>query len=100
MVDDADAEGKEIMKKVDIEKEPCSECGGKLEKRYISQDFEREGITVKLAGIAAMVCSDCGEIYFQPGGAQKVVEAANSIFGLAAVERQHKHQLTAQICRA
>ena len=99
MVDDANAEGKEIMKKVDIEKEPCSECGGKLEKRYISQDFEREGITVKLAGIAAMVCSDCGEIYFQPGGAQKVVEAANSIFGLATVERQHKHQLTAQICR-
>ena len=98
-MDDAEAEGKESMKKVDIGKEPCSECGGKLEKRYISQGFEREGITVKLAGIAAMVCSDCGEIYFQPGGAQKVVEAANSIFELATIERQHKHQLIAQICR-
>lgn len=43
VVDDADAEGKSIMKKVDIEKEPCSECGGKLEKRYISQDFESSG---------------------------------------------------------
>lgn len=87
------------MKKVDMEKEPCSECGGKLERRYISQDFEREGITVKLSGIAVMVCCECGEIYFQPGGAEKVVEAVNSVFELATVEKQHKHRLTAEICR-
>mgnify|MGYP001600826773 CR=1 FL=1 len=43
VVDDTNTERKENMKKVDIEKEPCSECSGKLEKRYISQDFEREG---------------------------------------------------------
>lgn len=87
------------MKKTKIPKEPCSECGGKLERRFISQDFEREGLTVKLSGIAALVCSNCGEIYFLPGGAEKVVEAANSVFDLATVEGQHKHRLTAEICR-
>lgn len=88
------------MKRLDISKEPCSECGGALGKKYISQKVERGGITVKLSGIAALVCAKCGEIYFQPGGAEKVVEAANSLFRLAAAEKQHKRPLTAEICRA
>ena len=93
-------ERKEDMKKVNIETAPCSECGGRLERKYISQEFEREGLTVKLSGIAALVCSKCGEIYFQPGGADKVADAANSLFRLAQSEKQHKHGLAAQICRA
>lgn len=88
------------MKKMIIEKEPCSECGGRLERKYVSQEFEREGVMVKLSGIAAFVCSKCGEIYFQPGGADKVAEAANSLFKLAVAEKQHKRRLAAQICRA
>lgn len=87
------------MKKMIIEKEPCSECGGKLEREYISQEFEREGVMVKLSGIAALVCSKCGEIYFQPGGADKVAQAANSLFNLAVTEKQHKRRLSAQICK-
>ncbi|MDI6785386.1 MAG: hypothetical protein QMD92_01615 [bacterium] len=88
------------MKKIDIAKESCSECGGKLEKRYISQEFEREGVVVKLSGIMALVCINCEDIYFQPGGADKVAEAANSLFKLAIIEDQHKHQLSARICKA
>jgi YgiT-type zinc finger domain-containing protein len=91
---------KKDMKKTNIETMPCSECGGRIEKKYISQEFEREGLKVKLSGISALVCSKCGEIYFQPGGADKVAEAANSLFRLARAEKQHKHILTAQICRA
>ena len=87
------------MNRMIIEKEPCSECGACLEKEYVSQEFEREGVTVKLSGIAALVCPGCGEIYFQPGGADKVAEAANSLFRLASVEKQHKRRLSAQICR-
>ncbi|MEK9150136.1 MAG: YgiT-type zinc finger protein [Candidatus Desantisbacteria bacterium] len=87
------------MREVNIEKELCSECGGRLEKKYISQEFEREGVTVRLSGIVALTCTDCGDIYFQPGGADKIVEAVNSLFDIAITERQHKHQLTAQICR-
>jgi len=85
------------MKKIDASKEPCSECGGRLERKHITQEFEREGVKVKLSGIAALVCADCGEIYFQPGGADKVAAAANSLFDLAIVEKQHKRSLTARI---
>ena len=88
------------MKKIDTRKEPCSECGGKLERKYISQSFERGGVRIELSGIAALVCKSCGEIYFQPGGADKVAEAANSLFNLALVGKQHKRSLTARICQA
>ena len=88
------------MRKIDAPKEPCSECGGRLEWKRIAQEFEREGVKVKLSGIAALVCTDCEEIYFQPGGADKVAAAANSLFNLAGVEKQHKRPLTAQISQA
>lgn len=68
----------------------CSECGGLIQEKYIVQEFEREGVKVKLSGIKADVCVKCGEIYFQPGGAQLVVSAVNSLFELAVREKQHK----------
>ena len=77
--------------------QPCSECGGTLEKKSITQEFEREGIKIKLSGIKAWVCSGCGETYFQPGGADKVAKAANCLFELARTEKQHKGTLIAQI---
>lgn len=99
-MDFADKKRQEKMKKTGMEKEPCSECGGRLVQKYISQEFEREGVTVKLSGISAWICSKCGDIYFLPGAADKVVEAANSLFALAVAENQHKRRLSAQICRA
>ncbi len=87
-----------IMKKEKmLIEEPCSECGGSLEKRSITQQFEREGIKIKLKGLKAWVCQGCGEIYFQPGGADKVAKAAHCLFDLALTEKQHKGTLTAQI---
>jgi len=47
----------------------CSECGGQVKRRAISQEFEREGVKVKLSGFKAWVCAQCGEIYFEPGAA-------------------------------
>lgn len=76
---------------------PCSECGGDLEIRLVSQEFEREGVKIKLSGIKAWVCKDCGEVYFQPGGADKIVKAANCLFELAQTEDQHKGTLAVQI---
>jgi YgiT-type zinc finger domain-containing protein len=76
---------------------PCSECGGSLERKLISQEFEREGIKVRLSGVKAWVCQGCGEVYFHPGGADKVAKAANCLFELALAENQHKGTLTAQI---
>lgn len=88
------------MEKIDTSKQPCSEYGGRLERKHITQEFERDGVKVKLSGIAALVCADCEEIYFQPGGADKLAGAANALFNLTVVEKQHKRSLTAQICHA
>src|SRR5690606_10212182 len=73
----------------------CSECGGEVTTRSVTQTFEREGLQVEVAGIQAQVCERCGEIYFASGGAQAVVEAANSLFALARTNRQHKGKLIA-----
>jgi YgiT-type zinc finger domain-containing protein len=56
----------------DLMKLPCSECGGRLRRQAIEQEFEKEGITVKLSGVKAWVCEQCGEIYFAPGGQRKL----------------------------
>ena len=76
---------------------PCSECGGAVRTRVIEQEFEREGTRVSVAGIRALVCTKCGEIYFPPGGAQALVEAANGLFALARRNRQSKGRLAAGV---
>ena len=76
---------------------PCSECGGSLKKSEISQEFENEGIKVRVSGVRAWVCSRCGEIYFTPGGAQKMANAVQSLFALARSERQHKGVVVADL---
>ncbi len=78
-------------------KSKCSECGGQVRRKTIAQEFEKEGVTVKLSGLKAWVCARCGEVYFEPGGAQQVVQAVKSLFKLAFDERQHKGTLTAQL---
>jgi YgiT-type zinc finger domain-containing protein len=78
-------------------KESCSECKGRLRRKTIAQEFEREGVKVKISGIRAWVCSQCGEIYFEPGGADRVSNAFNCLFSLAINERQHKGKLRARV---
>jgi len=81
----------------ELMRSPCSECKGRVRRKKISQEFEKEGVKVKLSGIKAWVCEQCGEIYFEPGGADRVVQAVNSLFALALAERQHKGRLSAQL---
>ena len=76
---------------------PCSECGGQIRRRSISQEFEREGVRVTVSGIQAQVCDECGEVYFEPGGAQALVEAVNRLFELAHKNRQHKGVIAAAV---
>lgn len=82
---------------IDLLKLSCSECGGRLRRKAIDQEFEREGVTVKLSGVKAWVCEQCGEIYFEPGGAEKVAQAVQSLFMLAFAEKQHKGRLSAEL---
>ncbi len=81
----------------DLLKKPCTECGARLREKVVSQEFEREGRKVRLSGIRAWVCHKCGEIYFKPGGADKVVKAADCLFALAVTEDQHKGTLIAKV---
>jgi len=76
---------------------PCPQCGGSVRVRTIKQEFEREGIRVEVAGIRALVCAKCGEVYFAPGGAQALVEAANGLFALARQNRQSRGKLLAAV---
>jgi len=78
-------------------KQPCSECGGSLRRQSIEKEFGREGVKVKLSGVKAWVCSKCGEIYFEPGGADKLAAAVECLFDLAIVENQHRGHLSASV---
>ena len=68
-----------------------------MRTQIIKQEFERQGTCVSVAGIRALVCGKCGEIFFPPGGAQALVEAANGIFGLARRNRQSRGRLAAGV---
>jgi YgiT-type zinc finger domain-containing protein len=95
MVDYTNKTREKAMK--DLLNKPCTECGAKLREKLISQEFERQGRKVRLSGIRAWVCSKCGEIYFQPGGATRVTKAANCLFELASTEKQYKGTITAKV---
>ncbi len=81
----------------DFLRSTCSECGGAVRSRTITQEFEREGLRVSVSGIRALVCTKCEAVYFEPGGAQALVEAVNSLFVLAKRNRQHKGKLVSAI---
>ena len=82
---------------VQVRKYPCSDCGGEVRRKTISREFEREGVKIKISGIEAWVCSRCGEIYFEPEGAEKLVQAANSLYALAVAEKQHKGKVVGSV---
>lgn len=96
MVGKFNKERENYMKKPELMKSSCSECGGQVKRKTISEEFEKEGLKVKLSGLKAWVCEQCGEIYFEPGGAEKVARAVDYLFALAFAEGQHKGKITGQ----
>ena len=87
------------MKSFDLSAAPCSECGGCVARRAVSQEFERDGVRVEVAGVRVLVCETCDAIYFEPGGAQAMSEAVNSLFAVARANRQHKGKIVAKTTR-
>ena len=83
------------MNNLDLASVPCSECGGRVRRRDISQEFERDGVRVSVSGIRALSCEKCDASYFEPGGAQALSEAVNSLFKVARKNRQHKGKIEA-----
>ena len=76
---------------------PCSVCGGEVRRKAITQEFEREGIKITISGFKAWACTDCGEIYFEPGSVDKLAQAANSLFALAKTEKRQKSKVLARV---
>ncbi|HEX4945071.1 MAG TPA: YgiT-type zinc finger protein [Blastocatellia bacterium] len=81
----------------ELMKGPCSDCGGQLRRKPITQEYEREGVKVKVAGFLAMVCTRCGEIYFEPGASDCLAQAVNALFALALVGKQHKGKVVGSV---
>ena len=81
----------------ELMRQPCTECGGSLKRSAITQEFENEGIVVRISGVSAWVCTKCGEIHFEPGGAERMAEAVRSLFALARSEKQHKGTVVANL---
>ena len=62
----------------------CKSCRrGKLNKCETSQRFEREGLEVRIDGIPALMCDQCGQVYYPPGIGDKISDAANHLFLLS-----------------
>jgi len=75
----------------------CHVCGGKMSEQIVKQEFWLKDQLVVIDELPAGVCEQCGEIYFEPGGAEKVAQAVNCLFALAFAERQHKGRVSAHL---
>jgi len=74
----------------------CKSCRkGILKNKEVAQTFEREGLEVKIEGIPALVCEQCGQIYYAPGISDKIVNAANGLFALS--DKKHAGRLKAAV---
>jgi len=81
----------------ELMKGPCSDCGGQLRRKPITQEYERDGVKVKVSGFLAIVCARCGEIYFEPGASDRLAQAVNALFALALAGKQHKGKVAASV---
>lgn len=84
---------KSEIKKLGIEKlmeKPCSDCGGVVRRKAVTQNFERGGVKIIISGFKTWTCISCGEVYFAPGSADKLAKAANALFALADDKNQKR----------
>ncbi|NCO40458.1 MAG: hypothetical protein COZ06_27705 [Armatimonadetes bacterium CG_4_10_14_3_um_filter_66_18] len=72
---------------------PCSACGGEVRSQTIPREFSREGTTVRIEGVRALVCVKCGEVYFEPGATDALLGAANALFALSRQNHQVRDRL-------
>lgn len=65
----------------------CKSCrSGILNRREVTQKFEREGLEVRIDGIPALVCEKCSQTYYLPGTGDMISAAANHLFMLSVVK--------------
>ncbi len=72
----------------------CADCHEETQWQQVSQEFERDGLRVRISGIPAMVCPHCGAISYPAGVPDKILAAARSLFELLA--DRHRGALRAE----
>ena len=73
------------MKVIDLRRSRlCADCRHQTQWQEVSQEFERDGLRVRISGIPAMVCPHCGAISYSAGVPDKIIAAANSLLVLLA----------------
>ncbi len=65
----------------------CSDCHTRTEFRFVTEEYERGGVRVRISGIPAMVCPNCGAVSFPAGVTTRVAEAANALFAVTEEQR-------------
>lgn len=57
------------------EKHICPKCGGEMHlKKGLTHTFIHKGILVDVTDITAMVCDDCGKMYFDWNEVERIKE--------------------------
>lgn len=70
----------------------CSDCGTQTEWSETEQEYARDGVRVRLSGLPAMVCPQCGSVSFTAETTDHILEAANALFKVAG--DRHRAVLT------
>jgi len=81
-------------KKIANQARLCADCRRQTEWRQVSQEFEHEGLRVRISGIPAMVCPDCGAVSYPAGVPNKLLKASRALFDL--IQDQHRGALRAE----
>ena len=66
-----------------------------LEQCKIVEDYPDESRCLVLGHF--LLTQKCGEVYFEPGGADKLAAAVECLFDLAIVENQHRGHVSASV---
>jgi YgiT-type zinc finger domain-containing protein len=72
----------------------CADCQQQTQWQEVSHEFERGGLRVRISGIPAMVCSNCGAVSYPARIPDKLLAAADSLFELMA--DRHRGALRAE----
>jgi len=62
----------------------CADCRHQTRWQEVSHEFERDGLRVRISGIPAMVCPNCGAVSYPASVSDRILTAANSLFELLA----------------
>ncbi len=61
-----------------LRKLPCTVCGGRREDKRVALTYKVNEHWIMIEGVPASVCRLCGEKYFTPAVAERILEILNN----------------------